>query len=415
MASLVILPKLTYEMEEGRILEWLCAEGDQVSAGQTLFVVETDKASVEVPAEQSGTLLQVLVPAGESIPVGAPVAWIGVPGEAIPGADATQPLKEAQTLILLQPVGTLPGSAEHSEKPGAVAASPVARRLARELGVDLADVQAHVGQRRIREADIRAYADAGAAEAAGRPAGPTVGASTEARPDREAEFELRAPTPLQRAMASHLSQAAAIPQFAAACEVNLAHLKLLRNELQTGWEAAHGYRLSYTHMLAALVARALERCPTLNASWTDEGIRLYHTVNLGVAMASDRGLVVPVVRNAHGLSLAEIAAEILRLQRAAERNRLLPSDLQGGTFTMTNVGMLGIELSIPLLNPPQSAILGIGAERSQVKLEDNKLWAGPVAWITSVCDHRVVDGAASAKFLQQVKSSIEDPRPVLCP
>jgi 2-oxoglutarate dehydrogenase E2 component (dihydrolipoamide succinyltransferase) len=130
-------------------------------------------------------------------------------------------------------------------------------------------------------------------------------------------------------------------------------------------------------------------------------------------MASDRGLVVPVVRNADRLSLAETAAEIVRLQRAAERNRLLRSDLEGGTFTLTNVGMLGVELSIPLLNPPQSAILGIGAERTQVKLEDNSLWAIPVAWVTITADHRVVDGAAAAAFLDRLKASIEDPHPIL--
>jgi pyruvate/2-oxoglutarate dehydrogenase complex dihydrolipoamide acyltransferase (E2) component len=283
-----------------------------------------------------------------------------------------------------------------------VAASPVAKRLARELGVDLAAVQAFVGTKRIRESDVRAFA---AREADETPAGPPPGG--------EPEFELLELTPLRRTMASHLAQAASIPQSAAACQVDLTNLKTLRNDLLDGWEAAHGWRLSYTHMLAALVSRALPSCPTLNASWTEEGIRLYRTVNLGVAMASERGLVVPVVRNAHQLSLAEIGAEIVRLQRAVERNRLLPTDLEGGTFTMTNVGMLGITLSLPLLNPPQSAILGIGAEDSKVVLEDNKLWSIPTAWITTASDHRVVDGAAAAQFLQQLKALIENPRAVL--
>jgi pyruvate/2-oxoglutarate dehydrogenase complex dihydrolipoamide acyltransferase (E2) component len=297
-----------------------------------------------------------------------------------------------------------------------VAASPVARRLALELGVDLAAVQEFAGQKRIREADVRAFADARKAATVAIPTPTAVVPTPEGvgrAPEGDIEFELLRLTPVQRAMATHLSQAAAIPQSAAACEVDLTHLKTLRNELLAGWEASYGFRLSYTHMLAALIARALESCPKLNASWTDDGIHLYRTVNLGVAMASDRGLVVPVVKSAQRLGLAEMAAEIVRLQQAVEKNRLHPSDLSGGTFTMTNVGMLGITLSIPLLNPPQSGILGIGAERSQVVLEDNRLWTRPVAWITVASDHRVVDGAAAAAFLHQVKTLIENPRPVL--
>jgi pyruvate dehydrogenase E2 component (dihydrolipoamide acetyltransferase) len=283
-----------------------------------------------------------------------------------------------------------------------VAASPVAKRLARELGVDLAALQGQVGQKRIREADVRAFA-----------AAQKEGPATEPTPAGDPEFELLDPTPLRRAMATHLTQAAAIPQSVAACQVDLFNLKALRQDLQPGWESAHGWRLSYTHMLAALIARALSSCPLLNASWTEEGIRLYRTVNLGVAMATERGLVVPVVRNADQLSLTEIATEIVRLQQATARNRLLPTDLQGGTFTMTNVGMLGIELSIPLLNPTQSAILGIGSEDSKVVLRDNKLWSIPVAWLTATSDHRVVDGAAAAEFLQRLKGLIENPRAAL--
>jgi pyruvate dehydrogenase E2 component (dihydrolipoamide acetyltransferase) len=402
LAFQVILPKLTYEMEEGHILEWLCQEGDEVAVGQPLFVVETDKAAVEVPAEIAGTLLQVLVHAGETVPVSAPLAWIGAPGEAIAESgvrapsEMAAPVDVAATAIPTQQTPAAP------RRTGEIAASPIAKRLARELGVDLADVQEYVGQKRLREADVRAFADAWVTATRPAPA-----------PDGEAEFDLLELTPVWRTMASHLSQAAAIPQSAAACQVDLTNLKMLRTELLADWEAAYGWRLSYTHMLAALIARALGSCPTLNASWTDEGIRLYRTVNLGVAMASDRGLVVPVVRNAGQLSLAETAAEIVRLQRAVERNRLLPTDLQGGTFTLTNVGMLGITLSIPLLNPPQSGILGIGAEETKVVLEDNRLWSIPVAWITAVTDHRVVDGAAAAAFLQQAKALIENPSAVL--
>jgi pyruvate/2-oxoglutarate dehydrogenase complex dihydrolipoamide acyltransferase (E2) component len=365
-------------------------------------VVETDKAAVEVPAEVAGTLLKILVPAGETVPVSALVAWIGAPGEAIPASEGIYPSETAASRGVAATASPPQRTPAVSRGPGKVTASPIAKRLARELGVDLADVQAYVGPRRVREADVRAFADAREAATPPAPAG-----------DGQAEFDLLEPTPLRHTMASHLSQAAAIPQSAAACQVDLTNLKALRSELLADWEAAYGWRLSYTHILAALVARAVGSCPTLNASWTEEGIRLYRTVNLGVAMTSNRGLVVPVVRNAGQRKLAETAAEIDRLRRAVDRNRLLPADLQGGTFTLTNVGMLGISLSIPLLNPPQSGILGIGAEEARVVLEDNRLWSIPVAWITVVTDHRVVDGAAAAAFLQQTKNLIEDPSAVL--
>ncbi len=398
MATQVILPKLTYEMEEGLIVEWLCDEGNAVAAGQALFVVETDKASIEVQAEEAGILLRVLVPTDATVPVGAAVAWIGAPGDAIPEVEALHPPKEQEAVSSPQDITVVA-----SRVPEAVVASPVAKRLARELGIDLEDVQKHVGQKRVREADVRAYADARS----------TAMGADGPEASGDAEFELIKPTPLQRAMASHLSQAAAIPQAAATCEVNLTSLELLRNELLADWEASHGFRLSFTHMLAPLVALALESCPTLNATWTDEGIRLYRTINLGVAMASDRGLVIPVVRGANQLSLAETASELVRLQRATMGNRLRPQDLKGGTFTITNVGMLGITLSIPLLNPPQSGILAIGAKRAQLVLKDGQPVTIPVALITVAFDHRVVDGVAAAAFLQRLKELMENPPPVL--
>lgn len=406
MATRVSLPKLTYEMEEGHILEWLFEEGDEVAVGEPLFVVETDKAAVEVPAEQAGTLLKILVPAGETVAVGTLLAWMGKPGDVVleeEGASAT-PVPAAPAPDRAAPSGgsAVPPPAASPVAPARpVAASPVAKRLARELGVDLAAVQQQVGDKRIREADVRAYAEEQKA-----PAGRDGGGG-------EAAFDLLELTPLQRTMASHLSQAAAIPQSAAACQVDLTNLKELRSEMLATWNAKHGLRLSYTHILAALVVRALKACPKLNASWTEEGIRLYQSVHLGVAMASERGLVVPVVHDAQDLDLFKIATEIVRLQRATETNRLLPGDLRGGTFTITNVGMLGIPFSIPLLNPPQSAILGIGAEQSKVVMEGNRLWVAPVAWVTVASDHRVVDGAAMGAFLRELKTLIENPRPAL--
>jgi pyruvate dehydrogenase E2 component (dihydrolipoamide acetyltransferase) len=292
--------------------------------------------------------------------------------------------------------------------------------MAREFGIDLGEVLAFSGQKRVREADVQAYLEAqkGAEspvrepaplEALARPASPV----SPAPPAPEPAFELVRPTPLQKAMAARMSLAAAIPQMAAACDVDLTGLEQLKKQLQPGWEWAQGYRLTYTHLMAALIARAAAACRGANASWTEEGIRFYREVHLGIAMASERGLVVPVVRDAGRRPLREIAGEIIRLQRAAEHNRLPIGDLENGTITMTNVGMLGITLSIPLLNPPQSAIVGVGAKREQVALQGGEIAVKPVATITVVADHRVMDGAAVAAFLNQIRQLVEHPHAAL--
>jgi pyruvate/2-oxoglutarate dehydrogenase complex dihydrolipoamide acyltransferase (E2) component len=390
-------------MQEGHILEWLCSEGEAVSVGQSLFVVETDKAATEVPAEQAGTLLKIQVQAGSTVPVSTPVAWIGAPGETIPQMERSVPTQEPAAQIEEKPVSPTSKEVIATEKPEPVLASPIAKRLARELGVDLNAVQEHTRRRRITEADVQAYADG---QANARLVAPADKVSA-VQPDLD--FMLVEPTPLQWAMAARMIESAAIPQSVAVCDADWTNLERSRSELLSNWEASHGFRLTYTHILAALVTRALESHPLLNASWTPDGIRLYRSVNLGVAMATQRGLVVPVVRRANEQSLEEIASGIERLHQAAERNRLLPHDLEGGTFTLTNVGMLGITLSIPVLNPPQSGILAVGAKRDQVTMPNGELKSIPVVTITLVSDHRIVDGAASAAFLGRIKEFVENP------
>ncbi len=417
MASQVILPKLTYEMEEGRILEWLCTEGQPVAKGQNLFVVETDKAAMEVPAEVEGTLLKILAPAGTTVAVSKPVAWIGAAGEAvveIQGAEApATPVRPAAAEVSAEP----PAAPAKPSDDG-VLASPLAKRLARELGVDLRALQRTMGaEKRIRESDVQAFAAAQIRVAAPSPAPAShITPEPTARVQQAspaAEFELLQLSPVQRSMAAHLAQAVTIPTFAASCEVDLSNLERFRENLLPQWEKVYGFRLTYTHILAALVARALEACPMLNTSWSAEGIRRHRDVNLCVAMASERGLVVPVVKRANQLSLLQVATEVARLRKGAESKRLAAQDLQDGTFTLTNVGMLGITLSIPVINPPQSGILAVGARRQQLALQDGLIKPVPVATITLVADHRVVDGAMSAEFLRRVKEWMENPWPLL--
>ena len=426
MASQVILPKLTYEMQTGRILEWLRAEGQTLSAGQPLFVIETDKATMEIPSDEAGVLLKIVVPAGVEVPVGTAVAWVGTAGETVPAPEFASPalVDSAQVQAQTAPAPAEPASplASLTLEPVAsdeIMATPVAKRMARDLGIDLKAVGRFAGKQRVREADIRAYVEATArppegpaAPAEVAPSAPVVVSAAGAvqSPSGEtSEHRLLQPTPLQRTMAAHMAQAALVPQSAAGCEVGLSGLEAFRESLQASWEKKFGFRLSYTHLIAALMARAVKTCPLLNASWTEQGIRLYHSVNLGVAMATGRGLVVPVVQRAHERSLAEVAQDIVRLQQAAQANRLAIQDLQGGTVTLTNVGMLGIELSVPVLNPPQSAILGVGARRTRLTLENGQVKSTPVMSITLVSDHRLVDGAVQGAFLQTFREYLENP------
>jgi pyruvate dehydrogenase E2 component (dihydrolipoamide acetyltransferase) len=420
LASQIILPKLTYEMQTGRILEWLCAEGQTLSAGQPLFVVETDKATMEIPADEAGVLLKIVISAGVEVPAGTTVAWVGLVNEKVPVSDnaSPSPVDSAQAQakpVLAEPTGPLASPTLEPALSGEIKATPVAKRMARDLGVDLKAVARFSGKLQVREADIRAYVDATAHPPEASGPVPTVAA--EAAPTaavqppsvEKAEYQLLQPTPLQRSMAVRMAQAALVPQSAAGCEVDLAGLDTFRDSLQAGWEKKFGFRLSYTHLIAALMARAIKNHPLLNASWTEEGFRLFSSVNLGVAMATDRGLVVPVVRRAHEISLAEVAREIVRLQHAAQANRLALQDLQGGTVTLTNVGQLGIQLAVPVLNPPQSAILGIGAKRTKLVMENGQVRSAMVMSITLVSDHRVVDGAVQGAFLQTFREYLANP------
>jgi pyruvate dehydrogenase E2 component (dihydrolipoamide acetyltransferase) len=427
LACQVILPKLTYEMQSGRILEWLCAEGQTLSAGQPLFVVETDKATTEIPADDAGLLLKIVVPVGVDVPVGTTVAWVGAANEQVPesvpvvsGAGGS-PLAPAASALPAELAQAPAASVTDAEVPDEIIATPVAKRMARDLGVDLKAVAKHTGKQRVREADIRAYVAATASAAAPTSLVPTVPAEVAPpvvmappavvlSPGPEtADYQLIQPTLLQKAMAARMTQAALVPQSAAGCEVELAGFEAFRASLQAGWEKKYGFRLSYTHLVAALMARAIQHHPLLNASWTEQGLRLYPSVDLGIAMASDRGLVVPVVRGAQEKSLGEVAQEIVRLQRASENNRLTLQDLQGGTVTLTNVGMLGIELSVPVVNPPQSAILGVGARRTKLVLQNGQVTAVPVMSVTLASDHRLVDGAVQGAFLQTFREYVNNP------
>jgi pyruvate dehydrogenase E2 component (dihydrolipoyllysine-residue acetyltransferase) len=355
----IVMPRLSDSMEEGTVARWLVAEGAEVRRGQPLVEIDTDKATMDYEAERDGILLQILVGEGETAAIGTPIATIGAPGESVP---ATGPARAPR-----------------------VNASPIAKRLAQELGVDLASIRGTGPNGMIGKEDVERAAGSGpgAVEA---PAGAT-------------------PEPLtrvQQAVARHMLEAAAVPTFAVEVEVDMSAASELR--------AALDPKPSFNDLVVKACALALRDHPRVNAAYSDAGFRYASEVNVGIAVSAQDALLVPVIREADRKSLAEIRGEARELAEKARDGKLTPSELDGGTFTVSNLGMHGARRFEALLNTPQAAILAVGAvEPRPVVGPDGELVARPLMSATLVCDHRILYGADAAVFLARVRELLEDP------
>jgi|DewCreStandDraft_1066081.scaffolds.fasta_scaffold00173_33 pyruvate dehydrogenase E2 component (dihydrolipoamide acetyltransferase) len=427
MPSPLTMPQLGITMTEGKITRWLKREGDTVVAGEPVCEIETDKISTTVEATTAGTLGRILVPEGASAPVAAPIALILAPGEALEGpAGATpaespmapapparpgaEPAAHAATALAAPAAAsaTAPVEAER------IRATPLARRLAEELGVDLRTVRGSGPGGRIVEADVRRAAAQRAAPAAPPPTAPTAPA---APPPAAPAIARTLPLTgmrrtIARRMLESLQQSA---QLTLTTEADATELVAARARLAEDWQAvarAQGQEArgpSYNDLLIKLCARALTEHPMLNARLSGEQIELLAEIHIGLAVALDDGLIVPVVRNAHQKDLRQIAAETAELVQRARAGTLTLDDITGGTFTITNLGMYDVDFFTPILNPPECAILGVG--RIVDRLVPSP--AGPVTRkfipLSLTFDHRIVDGAPAARFLQRIKQLIEDP------
>lgn len=451
MAVEVFMPKMTDHMESGEIIHWLVKEGDRVEQGQVIMEVMTDKVVADLEAPASGILKGVRPGAvdGATIPVGETFAYIAEPDEEVPvlpplaphAAPATEKPStvieatastSAQTepgQVLAAPAvrrlakelgvdltlvrGTGPGgrireedvyafvearkSQEITEEPGAVRASPLARRLARELGVDLTQVRGSGPGGRIREEDVRAFAEAQRAQAI--PASAAV----------QAEWvDL---TPVQRLTGQRMLESVHnAPQFALHVNADTTNLLWLREALMERILAETGERPSITALLVRIVAAALKEHPRVNASFEGGRIRLYREINIGVAIGTDDGLVVPVIKAADQKNLLQIVQELKTFQEKARVMRFTSEDLSGGTFTVSNLGMYEIERFNAIINPPQAAILAVGRIiKTPVGMPDDTIALRPVMSLTLTVDHRVLDGVQGARFLSAIKEKIERP------
>jgi pyruvate dehydrogenase E2 component (dihydrolipoamide acetyltransferase) len=408
MANEVKLPRLGQGMESGTIVKWLKSEGDEVEKGEPLYELDTDKVTQEVEAEASGVLLKITVPEGEA-DVGATIAVIGEQGEEV--SEETGPTPPATDT-------DDNGAGESAEKPaeapareperergreasiqdGRVKASPLARRIARDRGIELASVRGTGPEGRVVAEDVeRAVAGAPAAPAAA-PAAPA------AVPVGDVErIEL---TSIRRTIARRLTEAWQIPVFQLVASVDMTRVNGLVERLR---EDEDGPRVTVTDVLTRACAAALMRHREVNAQWTDDAIVRFPTANIGIAVATEQGLVVPVIKGAERLRLAEVAAARGDLVTRAREGKLQRDDLEDGTFTISNLGMYRVERFTAVLNPPQAAIVAVGATEDRAVPVDGELAVRPVMTLTATFDHRAVDGAPAAAFLQSLKEVLEEP------
>ena len=414
MASEVKLPRLGQGMESGTIVKWLKGEGDQVEKGEPLYELDTDKVTQEVEAEASGVLLKIAVEEGE-VPVGRTVAVIGEQGEEVdfggeeppPGAaestaqtveaPAQAPEREPDREEGRQAAAdtateTREGAAAQRDG-GRVKASPLARRIARDRGIDLASLSGTGPEGRIVAEDVER------AEVGARPAPAPAAAPA-------GEVERRELTSIRKTIARRLTEAWQIPVFQLQVSVDMSRADALLSRLREGED---GPRATVTDVLAKVCASALMRHREVNAQWTDDAILLLPTANVAIAVATPQGLVVPVIRSAERMRLAEIAVARADLVGRAREGKLQRADLEEGTFTISNLGMHRVERFTAVLNPPQAAIVAVGATEEKPVALDGEIVVRPMLALTATFDHRAVDGAPAAEFLQTVKELLEEP------
>jgi len=388
------MPKLSEAMETGKLLKWLKQEGDKVEGGEIIAEIETDKADIELEAFGSGVLRKILVPAGERVPIGELIAVIAAPDDDLsqiaPAAKlAITPPQPSRVAAPAPPTRIQPAGPQVAPERGRVKASPLARKLAQAAGVDLRSVRGTGPSGRIIRRDVEQYAAPGAP----RVAGP--------------EFEDLPLSSLRAAIARQMAHAKTVaPHFYLTTEISMDRASALRDELVT----IEGQpKISFTDLIVKASASALKRHPEVNASFQGETVRVYRRIHIGIAVALDDGLITPVLRDADQKPLLQIAGELRDLVERARSRKLRVQELSGATFTISNLGMYEIDEFIAIINPPEGAILAVGAVAEKPVAVSGRLEIGKRMRVTLSCDHRVMDGAMGARFLQELRGLLEAP------
>ena len=390
MAISVVMPALELTQETGKLVAWRKSEGEPVAKGEVLLEVETDKAVVEIEAAADGILAGVKAVAGDVIAVGKTIAWIISPGEALPKEDASRDAVKPVAIARTQSSHSAPAPSEPQS--GGAKISPKARRLAREHNVDIARVRGTGADGQILASDILALAES-------------------TSNDEPAAAELKPLSSVARLMAERTTQSwTTVPHFFVVREIDAGPLVEALEKFRVSADKTAGVRVTHTDLLVALVARVLLRHPRINSSWAGQGLRHNKDINIALAMAVDDGVVTGVIQNADKLELGKIAAQRKGLAERAKAGQLRPADIAGATFTISNLGMYQVDAFTAIIVPPQAAILAAGSIADRVVAVGGEPAIRPMMSLTLSSDHRVIDGARAAQFLNDLAEAIRDPQ-----
>ena len=407
MATTVVMPQMGFDMQEGTIVRWLKQEGDEVSRGEAIAEIETDKAIVEMEAFASGVLLKTVVGEGDTVPVGQTIAVIGAPGEplpdlgsapAAPAAAEAQP--EAPAVAEAASVAEAPASAAEQ-----VRASPLARRLAEERGIDLAQVKGSGPGGRITRDDVLEFEPQTAEAASPAPAAEAAPATAgDGGPDVEIMQLSRMRQTIARRTVQSMQEA---PHFYVTADVDMTLALTLRQQLNE--KLAGEARVSINDMIIKACALALVKYPAFNSSFQGDHLRVHKQVNIGIAVALEAGLLVLSLGDCRGKSLAEISRASREVVERAQAGVLREDDYSGGTFSISNMGMFDVDAFSAIIYPPQAAVIAVGTVRKQPVVRDDQITVAQVMKATLSTDHRVADGAQAAEFAVEVKRLLENP------
>lgn len=403
MSSAIVMPKVGLTMTEGKIVEWKKGVGQKVEKGEIIFVFETEKVSFDVDATQSGFLARIIVGEGETVPVGTEVAILS---DAQGGDTAVpQPSAEAAAEVAVQSAAAAgPPIAAAAGTSTKVRATPLARRIARSKGLDLAQIAAASASPRLKKIDVESFIEQSAAPS------PTPPANAAAAPAPGAHGRLVKLTSMREIIARKmLASTAEAAQAYMVVSVDAGNLLEARQRLVPLLEKQTGVRPTLTDLLAKIVAVAISRHPVMNTRWTPEGIVWFEAIHMGIATALDDGLVVPVISDIGAKKLSAISAERKNLIDRARAGKLPPEQMRGSTFTISSLGMFGVEEFSAIINQPESAILAVGAIIDTPVARAGAVVIRPIMKLTLTYDHRIVDGAKAAAFVSTLKDVIEEP------
>ncbi len=414
----ILMPALSPTMEEGVLAKWHVKVGDTVSAGDVIAEIETDKATMEVEAVDEGEVLEILVPEGsEGVKVNTPIARLSgdavAPAPKKADAPAETPKAEAPKAEAPKAEAAPAPAAPKSDDGGRIFASPLARRLAAQAGLDLKTLKGTGPHGRIVKRDVEAAGKGGAQPAA------AAAAATAAEPRKaqslaqmgipDGSYDLIPLDGMKKAVARRMVDSVQnVPHFPLFIDVEIDQLMAVRAKVNKMLEP-QGIKVSVNDFVIKAAALALKMVPEANASYTPEGIAMHHNADVSMAVAIDGGLITPIIRKAETKGLAQIATESKDMAKRARERKLKPEEFQGGTFSVSNLGMFAIKQFTSIINEPQGCIMSVGAGEQRPVVKDGQLAVATVMTVTLTCDHRVVDGATGARFLQAFKPLIEDP------